>query len=101
VLRGREQRAGRLAVVYVRAADHDGPARIAVVASRKVGIAVARNRAKRLLREAARHLEWTPGIDVVLVARRACASSVFAEVHTELACLSTELSVLEPLQDVS
>lgn len=101
VLRGRRQRAGRLAVVYLRAADHDGPARLAVVASRKVGTAVARNRAKRLLREAARHLHWAPGHDVVLVARRACAASTFAEVHAELATLGAELDLIPPLRDAS
>jgi ribonuclease P protein component len=45
--------------------------RIGITASRKVGNAVARNRARRLLREAARHLygELTAGWDIVLLAR--------------------------------
>ena len=47
--------------------------RIGIVASRKVGNAVARNRARRLLREAARHLYngIYAGWDLVLVARSA------------------------------
>jgi len=47
--------------------------RIGLTASRKVGNAVARNRARRVLREAARRLyvHMTPGWDIVLVARRA------------------------------
>jgi ribonuclease P protein component len=43
--------------------------RLTVVASKRVGNAVQRNRAKRMLREAARAVHWTPGHDVVLVAR--------------------------------
>ena len=45
--------------------------RIGITASRKVGNAVERNRARRLLREAARHLygHVITGWDLVLVAR--------------------------------
>ena len=47
-------------------------ARLGLVASRKVGNAVARNRARRLLREAARHLygHLPAGWDIILLARR-------------------------------
>lgn len=95
VLRGRRQRAGRLAVVHVRTERAVGPPRIAVVASRRVGSAVARNRCKRLLREAARTLPWREGIDVVLVARGDCAASRLAPVRDELAELARSLDVLD------
>lgn len=53
------------------ASNEGNPSRIGIIASRKVGNAVVRNRARRLLREAARHLyRYIPdGWDVVLVAR--------------------------------
>jgi ribonuclease P protein component len=49
--------------------------RLTTVASKRVGNAVQRNRAKRMLREAARAVAWTPGHDVVLVARSATVTT--------------------------
>lgn len=49
-----------------------GPVGLGFTASKKVGNAVARNRAKRRLREAARRLlpdHGLPGVDYVMVAR--------------------------------
>jgi ribonuclease P protein component len=72
-------------VVYV--APGRGPSRAAVVTGRRVGGAVARNRARRLLREAWRALG--PGVeaghDLVLVARgpfgRARAPELIEEIE--------------------
>ncbi len=57
--------------VLIAAPNPMGVTRIGVVAGRRVGRAVARNRAKRLLREAARHLHphLATGWDLVLIAR--------------------------------
>jgi len=44
--------------------------RLGIAATRKLGGAVQRNRAKRLLREVFRRNKLAPGFDVVFVARR-------------------------------
>lgn len=68
--------------------------RLGVIASRRVGNAVARNRCKRLLREAFRkHQNLLPEhCDVVLVARRHCADAEFAELSREFVCLVKRLA---------
>ena len=76
-------------ILYV--APSEGPPRAGFVAGRKVGGAVRRNRARRLLREAWRAL--APGVsdghDVVVVARPtiegAKAHAVTADLETLLA----------------
>lgn len=52
-----------------------------------------RNRAKRLIRAAAQRIDWIPEVDVVIVARRACAQSGLAAVEAELTRLAAELGV--------
>lgn len=67
---GRALRGPDVVVVYTKT-DRPG-CRYAVVASRKIGSAVRRNRAKRVLREAQRHLlrgASLAGIDILLIAR--------------------------------
>jgi ribonuclease P protein component len=78
----------RYAVVFMRApAEADG-VRVGVVASRKVGGAVRRNRARRLLREAARALvpRWRDRpLWVVFVARESINLRSAGEVHEDIA----------------
>ena len=70
-----------------RPAPGEPPLRLGLTASRKVGNAVVRNRARRRLREAARQIltaHAAPGHDFVLVARAATAERPWAELLGDL-----------------
>ena len=71
--------------LYVRPRE-DEVIRFGIVAGRKVGSAVDRNRAKRLLRAACRELmgRMVPGFDAVIVARRSCRGKKLADVQPGL-----------------
>ena len=74
-------------VLYVaKRATGGGPARAGLVVSRKVGGAVARNRAKRLLREALRleGRELPEGLDLVVVARPSVAGASYRELAGDI-----------------
>jgi len=68
--------------------------RLTVIASKRVGNAVQRNRAKRMLREAARPLRWTPGHDVVLVARTSTVTAPLDDLTADLVRLGRALGVV-------
>ena len=61
------------------------PTRLGVITARKVGGAVARTRARRLLREAFRlhQLELTQPVDLVLVAQPSIAGKGFVDVERD------------------
>lgn len=77
----------RYAVVFMRPPVEPDGVRVGVVASRKVGGAVKRNRARRLLRETARSLlpRWqNRPLWIVFVARESINERTAGEVHADI-----------------
>jgi ribonuclease P protein component len=83
---GRSYAQGTVVLYVAKRSNGSGPARAGFVVSRKVGGAVARNRAKRLIREALR-LEGgdvPEGLDLVVVARPSVAGASYRDVAGDL-----------------
>ncbi len=87
----RVQREGRSVrtrhfVLLVSTTGAQSPARLGLVASRKVGSAVARNHGKRRIREWFRHLtDRLPyGVDIVIILRRGAGKRSLGEIAREL-----------------
>jgi ribonuclease P protein component len=81
-----------------RAYDPVPDSRFAFAASRRVGTAVARNRAKRLLREAVHaHIEEVePGWDCLFLARDETAYASYREVEDAVSRLLTRAHIISP-----
>jgi ribonuclease P protein component len=80
------KRSGRLMTIFTREREA-GPARLGIAATRKMGAAVERNRAKRLVRELFRHHKPATAVDVVVVPRREILDAPFARVESEFLAL--------------
>ena len=74
---------GRFLTLVV-APNQAGSARLGIVASRKLGNAVQRNRAKRLIREIFRQNDDPrPALDVVVIPRRELFDAPYATLETD------------------
>ncbi len=81
MFRSGRSHASREFVLYIFPRGEEGPPRLGLSVSRKVGGAVERNRVKRLLREAfaVESRRLPPGTDAVVVARRDAQALAEAE----------------------
>jgi ribonuclease P protein component len=73
---------GRFMTVFLLPTARPGP-RFGVAATRKMGNAVERNRAKRLAREIFRRHKLTAGYDIVIVPRREMLDAPFASLEAD------------------
>ena len=73
-------------ILSASAAPHASEPRLGITASSRVGNAVVRSRAKRLIREAFRATRelWPAGIDLVVIVKRATGESKLDSVVAEL-----------------
>jgi ribonuclease P protein component len=80
------KRSGRLMTLFTRERE-DGVARLGIAATRKMGGAVERNRAKRVVREVFRHHKPAGAIDVVVIPRRELLDAPLERVEAEFRSL--------------
>jgi ribonuclease P protein component len=77
---------GRFMTVFARATD-EPTARLGIAATRKIGGAVIRNRAKRLVRQLFRHHKPDLTLDVVVVPRREFLDAPYTSLEREFSAL--------------
>jgi ribonuclease P protein component len=73
---------GRFSTVFFLS-NSLGIARLGIAATRKLGGAVQRNRAKRLIRELFRHNPVAPGIDIVVIPKPELLKASFASLEAD------------------
>ena len=88
------KRSGRLMTMFTRPRE-EGVARLGIAATRKMGAAVARNRAKRVVRELFRHHKPATPLDIVVVPRRELLEAPYDRIEAEFESL-LQLSTRQP-----
>ena len=90
------RRSGRLMAIWAAPASNAAQ-RAGFVASRRIGNAVIRNRAKRRLREMFRSKRCLlqKNIDLVLVAKTGITKATWQEINEEFSRLACQLSLLD------
>ena len=100
--KGVSQARGAVVVQRLDRGDGDPRVRVGFTATRKVGGAVVRNRAKRRLREAARALvalHGAPGSDYVLIARMGTAGRDWDRLLDDVKSALTRLATPQGLSE--
>jgi ribonuclease P protein component len=77
---------GRLMAVFA-SPNQTTAARLGIAATKKMGSAVERNRAKRLVRELFRHYKPAVGLDLVVIPRRVILSAPYDTIEAEFKSL--------------
>jgi ribonuclease P protein component len=77
---------GRLMTLFV-GPNATGHPRLGIAATRKMGSAVVRNRAKRLARELFRHHKPPDGLDIVVIPRREMIDAPYVTLEAEFRVL--------------
>jgi ribonuclease P protein component len=77
---------GRFMTLFARANDQT-QARLGIAATRKIGGAVVRNRAKRVVRALFRHHKPSTGLDIVVIPRREFLNASYPSLEREFAAL--------------
>jgi ribonuclease P protein component len=84
---------GSLMTVFVRV-NTLGVARLGIAATRKIGSAVQRNRAKRRVRELYRQHKIVGGIDVVVIPRRELINAPTARIEADFRAIAKRRGVV-------
>lgn len=86
---------GQFMTMFVRP-NAEGHPRLGVAATRRIGGAVIRNRAKRLTRELFRHHKPPTGLDIVVVPRREFLDAPYPTLEREFVTLFERATRISP-----